>query len=105
MLRTITLLFTLLLLASGPIHGQQKDPLDEPVLKKTVGEWIKILRTHEDPKFRKVAILALDISNTGGRSGLPALLDCIEKDKDAGVRRDAVMLLGRLGPETRGAIK
>jgi HEAT repeat protein len=84
---------------------KKKDPLDETIAGKTVGEWIKILRTHENPKFRRAALIALEAGDAAGRTALPALLNAIEKDKDAQVRQEAVMLLGRLGPKTNGALK
>src|SRR6516165_304509 len=84
---------------------KKKDPLDETIAGKTVGEWIKILRTHENPKFRRAALIALYAADAAGRTGLPALLNAIEKDKDAQVRQKAVMVLGRLGPKTNGALK
>jgi HEAT repeat protein len=84
---------------------KKKDPLDEEIAGKTIGEWIKILRTHENPKFRRAALIALYAADAAGRTGLPALLNAIEKDKDAQVRQEAVMVLGRLGPKTNGALK
>ncbi len=92
--------------ANAAVQEKKKDPLDEPILGKTVGEWIKILRTHEDVKYRRVALLALEGSNTAGTTGLPALLNAIEKDKETVVRQEAVALLGRLDPtKSRGATK
>jgi HEAT repeat protein len=84
---------------------KKKDPLDEKILNKTIGEWIQILRTHENPKFRLGALIALEVSDSAGRTGLPALLSAIEKDKSPQVRQEAVMLLGRLGPKTNGGIQ
>jgi HEAT repeat protein len=105
-------LFTLvacLFVSCGALAAQEKekkkDPLDEEIAGKTVGEWIKILRTHENPKFRRAALIALYAADAAGRTGLPALLNAIEKDKDAQVRQEAVMVLGRLGPKTNGALK
>jgi HEAT repeat protein len=108
MFRAVLFLLAALLISSSvPLAAQEKkkDPLDELILGKSVGDWIKILRTHENPKFRRAALIALEASDTAGRTGLPALLAAIEKDKEPQVRQEAVMLLGRLGPETRGAIK
>lgn len=85
-------------LASGFAQEKKKDPLDEPILDKTVGEWIKILRTSDEVKQRRVALLALEASDSAGTTGLPALLNAIEKDKEPLVRQEAVSLLGRLDP-------
>jgi HEAT repeat protein len=84
---------------------KKKDPLDEKIAGKTIGEWIKILRTDDNPKFRRAALIALEAGDAAGRTGLPAVLNAIEKDKDPQVRQDAVMLLGRLGPKKNGALK
>lgn len=94
-------------------HGQdaKKDdkkpeqPKEVEIFNKPISEWIKILRTHEKANFRHAALIALDSSNTARSSGLPALLDCIEKDKDALVRVRAVNILGRLGGEVKPGIK
>ena len=72
---------------------------EETILGKTIGEWIKILRTHENPKYRRAALIALEGSNTAARAGLAAVLEAAEKDKEPQVRLDAVLLIGRLGPK------
>jgi HEAT repeat protein len=105
---TLVASFFFALGASGQGAAQEekkKDPLDEPILGKTVGEWIKILRTHKDVKYRRVALIALEGSNTAGKSGLPALLYAIEKDEEKSIRQEGVMLLGRLDTKTPGAMK
>jgi HEAT repeat protein len=88
---------------------KSKEPLDEKLrigdFDLTIGEWIKKLRTHESPGHRRLALLALEASDTADKAGLPALLDAIEKDKDEQVRADAVTLLGKLPLKTRGAMK
>jgi len=103
----IASLFIVTVLACGNAVGQDKkvDPLDEPILGKTLGEWLKILRTHKNAKFRRAALIALEGSNTANKIGLPALLECIEKDDEPQVRMEAVLVLGRQGPETKGAIR
>jgi hypothetical protein len=90
---------------------KSKDPLDETLqigeFKLTISEWIKKLRTHESPGHRRLALIALEASDTAGKSGLPALIDATDesKEKDTTVRQDAVALLGRQPLETRGAMK
>jgi HEAT repeat protein len=103
----LTLAMCMFAFSLGTVAAQEKkvEPIDEPILGKTVGEWIKILRTHDNPKYRRAALIALEASNTARTVGLPALLNAIEKDKEAQVRQEAVMLLGRLDPNTRGALK
>jgi HEAT repeat protein len=102
-------LFACFVFSCGSLAAQEKekkkDPLDEEIAGKKVSEWIKMLRTHENPKHRRAALIALEAGDAAGRTGLPAVLNAIEKDKDAQVRQEAVMLLGRLGPKTNGALK
>jgi HEAT repeat protein len=80
---------------------------DKTILGKSIGEWIIILRTHENPKYRKAALIALEASDSAGKTGLPAVISATDQDKekDPAVRQDAVMLIGRLGPKTNGALK
>ncbi len=95
----------------GAGQDDKKEEKKEPKAKevdifgKTISEWIKILRTHENPKFRHAALIALESSNTARSSGLPAILDCIEKDKDVLVRVRAVNMLGRIGHEVKPGLK
>src|SRR5262245_30130913 len=77
---------------------QTKDPNDEKIAGKSIGEWIKILRTHEEIRFRRAALIALEAGAAAGRTGLSAVLNAAEKDKEPQVRLEAIQLLGRLGP-------
>ena len=78
---------------------------EDTILGKTIGEWIKILREHESPKYRRAALIALEYGNAATRTGLATIVEAVEKDKDPQVRREAVMVLGRLGPEAKGSLK
>jgi HEAT repeat protein len=99
--------------AFATVAGQEKKvaTLDETIkigkFNLTVGEWIKMLREHENPRYRRVALIALEASNTARSVGLPALLDATnqKKEKEPQVRLDAVLLLGRQDTNTRGAMK
>jgi HEAT repeat protein len=66
---------------------------------------MKLLRTDKNVKVRKAALYALEYGAVAGTSGLPAVIAAAENDEDAMVRQEAVMLLGRLGPKTNGALK
>jgi hypothetical protein len=92
---------TLFSLCTLRTSGQEEKKKPTLILGKTIGEWIKILRTHENPKYRRAALIALEGANEARSTGLPAILDAIEKDKEARVRLDAVNLLGRMGPEVK----
>ena len=81
------------------------EPEEKKVLNKTIGEWIKILRTHENPKYRRAALIALEVSTASRTTGLPAVLDALEKDADPQVRIEVVNLLTRMGPEVKPSLK
>src|SRR5947209_3712588 len=85
----IALAFLLPLGSAAQGDKEKKEP-EPKILDKTVGEWIKILRTHENEKFRRAALIALEYGREAHRSGAPALLDCVENDKSAAVRQHAV---------------
>lgn len=101
-MRRFSLLFAAILATSLPCaraaQGEKKEP-EMKILDKTIGEWIKILRTHESEKYRRAALIALEYGREAHRSGATALMDCAENDKSALVRREAVALIGRLGPD------
>jgi HEAT repeat protein len=80
-------------------------PPETKVLNKTIGEWVKILREHDNPKFRRAALIALEVSNASRNTGLPAILDALEKDSEPQVRIEVVNLLSRMGPEVRPSLK
>jgi HEAT repeat protein len=101
-------------LSVGLVRGQDdkdkaKDKKDQPkvelILGKTVGEWITILKTHEKSNYRRAALIAIESSDSARRVGLSSIIEAVEKDKDAEVRQDGVLLLGRLGPKTNGALR
>jgi len=84
---------------------KKPEPEEKKVLNKTIGEWIKILREHENPKYRRAALIALEVSTASRTTGLPAILDALEKDADATVRVEVVNLLTRMGPEIKPSLK
>src|ERR1051325_4654612 len=101
------ILFTLSA-APGVSRGQDKDKKDpNDVAGKSIGQWIEMLRKDEDPKHRRAALIVLEATNSASRVGLFAVLDATtpEKEKDAEVRRHAVLLVGRLGPEPKGTTR
>lgn len=92
-------------ITTGQDKVDDKKPAEkeEKEFGKTISEWIALLRNQkEDPKFRRASLIVLEATAKAGTTGLPAVLDCVEKDTDASVRQQAVILLGRLGPEKRG---
>ncbi len=93
----------------GASAGQDKKPeppaKEEKILDKTIGEWLQMLRTSENPKHRRAALIALEYGNAAKGAALVAILETAEKDKDAAVRVDAVRVVGRLGPDVRQAFK
>jgi hypothetical protein len=97
----IALAFLLPLGSAAPGEKDKKEakPEEKKILNKTIGEWIKILQTHEEEKWRRAALIALEYGREAHRSGAPALLDVVENDKSVAVRQQAVSLIGRLGPD------
>ena len=86
-----TLIFTIalgLLIPLGFAAARDKTK-EEKILNKTIGEWITILRTHENEKFRRAALIALEYGRQAHLSGRAALLEAVEKDKSPTVRREA----------------
>jgi HEAT repeat protein len=95
----LAFLLPLGLAAQGDKDKKEEKPEEKKILDKTIGEWIKILQTHENEKYRRAALIALEYGREAHRSGAPALLDCVENDKSVAVRQAAVALIGRLGPD------
>ncbi len=95
----LAFLLPLGLAAQADKDKKEEKPEDKKIIGKTVGEWIKILQTHESEKYRRAALIALEYGREAHRSGAPALLDCVENDKSVAVRQAAVALIGRLGPD------
>jgi HEAT repeat protein len=91
----LALLLPFRMAAQGDKEKKEPEP---KILNKTIGEWIKILRTDENEKYRRAALIALEYGREAHRSGAAALLDCVENDKSPVVRQNAVALIGRLDP-------
>jgi HEAT repeat protein len=81
----------------------QEKPKEKEFLGKTIGEWIKILREDQDAKRRWAAVKVLDISEAASTTAFPAILNAIEKDKDASVRIEGINVIGRFDPKKRPA--
>src|SRR5688572_33462427 len=94
-------LVSLLLLPSA-VRAQGKEP--DRVLGKTCDEWIQLLKDHKEARFRRAALIALEVFGPRTVGVLPAVTEALEKDTEVQVRREAAMLLGRMGPEAKGAV-
>jgi HEAT repeat protein len=68
---------------------------------KPVSHWVQALRD-PDPKVRKEAAFKLGNVGTLDPSVLPALIEAL-KDRDAGVRREAILALLKCESESREA--
>jgi HEAT repeat protein len=75
---------------------------DDVVLGKTSSEWLQILREHKEPRFRRAALIALEAIGAQ-RNVLSGLYEALEKDAEPQVRRQVAQLLGRMGPDAKGA--
>jgi HEAT repeat protein len=76
----------------------------EPVLSggKPVGYWVEALRG-PDAKLRKQAAAKLGNAGAGDAAVLPALREAL-KDRDAAVRREAILALLKCGPAAGEAV-
>lgn len=83
------------------VKKDSEKPKEKEILGKTIGQWITILREHEDPKRRWAAVKVLDLSDVAATVGLSAILNAAEKDKDKTVRIEAINVLGRMDPKMR----
>ena len=88
------------LLLAPLVRSQQEDT----VLNKTLGEWLKILRTEKDVKWRRASLIALEVYGPKKAGVVPGLLDALEKDAEPTIRRETASTLGRMGPDAKGAI-
>jgi len=84
---------------AGPIcFGQE-----EEVLGKKRSEWLMILKDHKEAKFRRAAVIALEVIGPRVKGVLDGLFDAVEHDLDPEVRREIALTLGRMGAEAKGA--
>ncbi|MCI0380503.1 MAG: HEAT repeat domain-containing protein, partial [Gemmataceae bacterium] len=88
----------LLLGSSGFTFAQ-----DEEVLGKKRSEWLAILKEHKEVKFRRAAIIALEVIGPRSRGVLEGLFEALDQDADPEVRREAALTLGRMGADAKGA--
>src|SRR5438445_9493430 len=85
----------------APIARSQQE---EPVLNKTLSEWLKILRTEKDVKWRRASLIALEVYGPKKAGVVPGLLEALEKDAEPNIRREVASTLGRMGPDGNGAL-
>jgi HEAT repeat protein len=87
-----------LLVLSSTAFGQE-----EEVLGKKRSEWLTILKTHKETKFRRIAVVALGVMGPRVQGVLDGLYAAAESDSDPEVRREIVLTLGRMGSDAKGA--
>lgn len=76
----------------------------DKIMGKTAAEWIDTLKSNQDVRFRRAALIVLEVYGPRKEGVLPAITGALETDADAQVRREAAMLLGRIGEEAKGSI-
>jgi HEAT repeat protein len=76
----------------------------DKIMGKTAAEWVDTLKTHKDVRFRRAALIVLEVHGPRVEGVLPAITGALESDTEAQVRREAAMLLGRIGEEAKGSI-
>src|SRR5688500_765924 len=77
---------------------------DEPGLGKKSAEWLATLKEHKEVKFRRGALIALEVFGPKSRGVLAGLYEALEKDSEPEVRRETALLLGRMGPDAKEAV-
>lgn len=91
----------LLVLVVLPACGWSQD---DTVLGKKSSEWLAILKEHKEVKFRRAALIALEVFGPKTRGVLAGLYEALEKDSEPEVRRETALLLGRMGPDAKEAV-
>jgi HEAT repeat protein len=78
---------------------------DEPVMAhgKPVSHWLEELKK-SDSQARKKAVIALGHVGKADPAAIPALIGAVKDDRDATVRREAVLALLTTGPDAKDAI-
>src|SRR5439155_17437944 len=64
---------------------------------KKASEWMQILRTHKEPRTRRIALIALDQAGPQTRKIFDTIGAALRDDKEIAVRQGAALTLGRLG--------
>lgn len=88
------------LLAIPAVARSQDDKLGG----KTCGEWLVVLKEHKEVKFRRAALVVLEVYGAKTRGVVAGLQEALEKDAEPEIRRDAALLLGRMGPDSKEAV-
>lgn len=96
------LLACVLILAASSSESFAQTP--DKIQGKSVSEWIDTLKTHKELKFRRVALIVLEVYGPRIDGVLPAVTEALERDPEPQIRREAAMLLGRMGPDAKGSI-
>lgn len=96
----VALISSLLALLS---FAQQAEK-ENKVLGKSLPEWLAMLRDNENPKFRRAALIALEVYGPKYNGVVSGIVDALKKDSDVEVRRTAAQTLGRMGPDARAAV-
>ena len=86
----------LALLAAAGIARPQDDT-DRIIRGKKASEWMQILRTHKEPRTRRIALIALDQAGPQTRKIFDTIGAALRDDKEVAVRQGAALTLGRLG--------
>jgi HEAT repeat protein len=86
-----------LALLAAAASARSQDDTDRTIRGKKASEWMQILRTHKDPRTRRVALIALDQAGPQTRKIFDTIGASLREDKEAAVRQASALTLGRLG--------
>lgn len=94
-------LVVVLCLALGASVAAQEE---EVVLNKKRSEWLAILKEHKEVKFKRAALIALEVIGPKSKGVLDGLFAALEKEPNPDIRREVALLLGRMGTDAKGAV-
>lgn len=71
---------------------------------KTPAQWIDTLKSHENVKYRKAALIVLEVYGAKTPGVASAVSTALREDADPQIRRESAMLLGRMGEDAKSAV-
>jgi len=101
----VTMLRALASLALLASFAAAANAQDDTIAGKKVSEWVKILKTHKEVKFRRAAVIALEVAGPKVKNVLDTLLEGLAKDSEPELRREIAMCLDRMGLDAKGAVE
>jgi HEAT repeat protein len=100
-----TIVITLYLLCSALMAGEEYEPAPVPrILGKDVNAWTEHLKTYENDKQRRLAMLCLAEFGPAAGGAVDELRRVMKADAQPEVQRSAYQTLGAIGPAAKPAL-